>query len=160
MKNANTQLADATDDASLVSLVANGDHAAFERLMRLHNRRLYRVARAALRDDTEAQDALQDAYLAAYRSIRQFRGDASLSTWLSRLVLNECLGRLRRTQRREKVIPMVSSSVDPDAESASVRDADLPDRVFVRDQVRALIERKLDGLPEDFRLVFVLRSVE
>src|SRR5262245_35932779 len=103
MKSTNVQLANAVDDASLVSLIASGDHAAFERLMRLHNRRLYRVARAALRDDVEAEDALQEAYLAAYRSIRQFRGDASLSTWLSRLVLNECLGRLRRRQRREKV---------------------------------------------------------
>jgi RNA polymerase sigma-70 factor (ECF subfamily) len=148
----------AEDD--LVALVANGDHAAFERLMRRHNRRLYRVARAVLRDDAEAQDALQDAYLAAYRSMHRFRGDASLSTWLSRLVLNECLGRMRRTQRREKVIPMVSSGLDAYTESALARDADLPDHVFDRARLRALIERKLDALPEDFRLVFVLRCVE
>ena len=77
----------AIDDATAARRVAAGDRAEFERLMRAHNRRLYRLARAALRDDAEAEDALQDAYLSAYRSIAQYRGDAPLSTWLSRLVL-------------------------------------------------------------------------
>src|SRR5262245_52730039 len=95
------------DEASIVRGVVAGDHGAFTRLMRTHNRRLFRLARATLRSDVEAQDALQDAYLLAYRSMATFRGDAALSTWLSRLVLNECFARLRRTQRREKVVPMV-----------------------------------------------------
>src|SRR3954454_12373357 len=84
------------DDAALVRRIVAGDRRAFERLMRQHNRRLYRLARATLRDDAEAEDALQEAYLAAYRAIGSFRGDASLATWLSRLVLNEALSRLRR----------------------------------------------------------------
>ena len=91
------------DDRALVQRIVAGDRRAFERLMRRHNRRLYRLARATLRDDAEAEDALQDAYVAAYRSIAQFRGDAALGTWLSRLVLNECFARLRRTARRENV---------------------------------------------------------
>ena len=91
----------ADDDRSLAQRVGNGDRAAFEMLMRRHNRRLYRLARSMLRDDAEAEDALQDAYLSAYRSIGQFRGDAALSTWLSRLVLNECLARMRRQARRD-----------------------------------------------------------
>src|SRR5215469_16102087 len=90
----------AHDDATLLGRVAGGDRAAFEVLMRRYNRRLYRLARATLRDDAEAQDALQDAYLNAYRAIGSFRGDATLSTWLSRLVLNECGMRQRRSARR------------------------------------------------------------
>jgi len=77
--------------------------------MRTYSRRLYRVARAILRDDTEAQDVLQDVYVHAYRSMDGFRGESSLSAWLSRLVLNECYARLRRTRRREKVVAMVSA---------------------------------------------------
>jgi len=143
--------------ASIQSLRPN-DRAAFEQLMRQYNRRLYRLARAALRDDAEAEDALQDAYIAAYRSIDRFRGESSLSTWLSRLVLNECFGRLRRGARRQKVIPMVSSTQEMDA--VPEQDDAGPDRVLARSQMRALLERKLDNLPETFRLVFVLRSVE
>lgn len=147
------------DDASLAKRVAAGDRAEFERLMRQHNRRLYRIARAALRDATEAEDALQDAYFAAYRSIAQFRGDASLSTWLSRLVLNECFARLRRSARRQKVVPITGGSPG-EVDSVPARDLDAPDHTFARAQMRDLLERKLDELPEAYRIVFVLRSVE
>ena len=97
------------DEPSVIRRVASGDRAAFEVLMRRYNRRLYRLARASLRDDTEAKDALQDAYLCAYRSIGQFRGEAALLTWLSRLVLNECNARLRRSIRRENIVSIVSA---------------------------------------------------
>jgi RNA polymerase sigma-70 factor (ECF subfamily) len=146
------------DEAAIVRRIVAGDRQAFETLMRQSNRRLYRLARAVLRDGTEAEDALQDAYLAAYRSMEQFRGEASLSTWLSKLVLNECLARTRRHARRQNVIPLVSAAAEIDTVPAG--DADLPDRVAQRAQMRALLEAKLDELPEDFRVVFVLRSVE
>src|SRR5436309_4633374 len=106
------RLAADADDATLVRAILAGRREGFELLMRRHNRRLYRLARATLRDDAEAEDALQEAYLAAYRSIAQFRGDASLATWLSRMVLNECLGRLRKSARRQNVIPMVAGEDD------------------------------------------------
>jgi RNA polymerase sigma-70 factor (ECF subfamily) len=141
-----------------IESIQTGDRAAFEQLMRQYNRRLYRLARAALRDDAEAEDALQDAYIAAYRSLDRFRGDSTLSTWLSRLVLNECFGRLRRGARRQKVIPMVSPTQEMDA--VAEEESELPDQVLARAQMRTLLERKLDTLPEAFRLVFVLRSVE
>src|SRR5690348_11152800 len=138
--------------------IAGGDREQFTILMRQYNRRLYRLARATLRDDAEAEDALQDAYLAAFRSISQFRGEASLGTWLSRLVLNECLGRLRRSERRSKVVPIVS----PNAEMSAVPEETVaqPDRMAARAQIREVLEHKLDELPEAFRIVFVLRSVE
>jgi RNA polymerase sigma-70 factor (ECF subfamily) len=152
----------AIDDLSIVSRIRAGDRAAFELLMRRHNRRLYRLARATLRDDAEAEDALQDAYLSAYRSIGQFRGDAALVTWLSRLVLNECFARLRRTARRQRVIPLVewSTDVEVDAMALAAGDDNSPDKSAAVAEMRALLERKLDEMPEVFRVVFVLRSVE
>lgn len=146
------------DDLETARRVAAGDRRAFEQLMRRHNRRLFRLARATLRDDAEAQEALQEAYLAAYRGIGRFRGDATLVTWLSRMVLNECLARLRKQARRQNVIPMVPAG--DAAEAVHADEGDVPERALARAEMRALLERKLDELPEDFRVVFVLRSVE
>lgn len=160
-KTATAECSGADDDRSLACRVAAGDHQAFELLMRRHNRRLYRLARATLRDGADAEDALQEAYLAAYHSIGSYRGDAALSTWLSRLVLNECLGRLRRAKRRDKIVPIRGGDALETEQLVSM-DArkDAPDETTMRAEVRALIERRLDQLPEEFRLVFVLRSVE
>jgi RNA polymerase sigma-70 factor (ECF subfamily) len=151
---------DAEDDASLVRRVLSGDATAFALLMRRFNRRLYRVARAITRDSAEAEDALQEAYLHAYRSLGQFRGDSSLATWLSRLVVNECLGRMRRRTRRENVIPMTPSPADHEIEAVYSDEVGSPDVAADRAQMRAILERRIDALPETFRAVFVLRSVE
>jgi RNA polymerase sigma-70 factor (ECF subfamily) len=158
MPRMESTLTGSEDERSMAQRVAAGDGTQFEKLMRHHNRRLYRLARAALRDDAEAEDALQEAYLAAYRAMGRFRGESSLSTWLSRLVLNECLGRLRRGARRQRVMPIVSSALEINAVAGV--DTELPERVEARRQLRSLLESKLDELPESFRLVFVLRSVE
>src|SRR5262245_19004956 len=87
------------DDWELAGRVARNDQAAFETLMRRNNSRLFRVARAILRDDVEAEDTLQDAYLEAYRHISEFRGGARLATWLTRIVINRALMRLRQRKR-------------------------------------------------------------
>jgi RNA polymerase sigma-70 factor (ECF subfamily) len=152
----------ADDDTAVARRIAGGDVAAFERLMRLHNRRLFRLARATLRDDAEAEDALQEAYLAAHRAMPGFRGESSLSTWLSRLVTNECLARLRKRARRENIFPIGSLDAG-DSEEAGMTDMQetaSPPSMLVRAQMRALLERKLDALPLAFRGVFVLRAVE
>lgn len=146
------------DDSELVRRIVAGDQSAFELLMRRYNRRLYRIARSTLRNPSEAEDVLQDSYLLAYQSLHRFRGEASVATWLSRLVLNECYGRLRRDHRRQNVVPIVSAPTELDG-VADGADA-LPERVTDRAQFRALVEAKLDELPHDFRIVFVLRSVE
>jgi RNA polymerase sigma factor (sigma-70 family) len=150
----------AIHDRSMASSIVAGDASAFECLMRQYNRRLYRLARATLRDRTEAEDALQDAYLSAFRSMASFRGDASLGTWLSRLVLNECFARMRRNVRRENVIPMVSASRHVESTQMIVDQSDAPDSALGRAQIRDLLERKVDELPDNYRIVFVLRSVE
>jgi RNA polymerase sigma factor (sigma-70 family) len=148
------------DDLAMARRIAGGDRLAFELLMRRYNRRLYRVARATLHDEAEAQDALQDAYLRAFRSMHQFRGEAALSTWLTRLVLNECLGRLRRTARRQNVIPLISSNPEGALLAMAAPVTEQPDKSLGLAQMRALLERKLGELPEAFRVVFVLRAVE
>ena len=82
------------------------DPRAFERIMREHNRMLFRTARAILRDDAEAEDALQEAYVQAYHALASFRGEAKLSTWLARIVANEALQRLRKQTRRAEIVPL------------------------------------------------------
>lgn len=150
----------ASDELSLAQRIVNGDRCAFEVLMRRYNRRLYRLARASLRDDAEAKDALQDAYLCAYRCIGQFRGEAALSTWLSRLVLNECGARWRRALRRENIIPIVSADPCMEIFTRIPDSAESPDHCTARAQMRSILERKVAELPENLRLVFVLRSIE
>lgn len=147
-------------DAELVARVVSGDGAAFELLMRRHNRRLYRIARSVLRDDADAEDALQEAYLAAYRAIGSFRGEASLATWLSRLVLNHCLARRRREHRRASIVAIVPESPATDSQWDPGTEVETPDRALVRSELRELLERKVGELPEAFRTVFMMRCVE
>jgi len=128
--------------------------------MRRYNRMLFRTARAILRDDAEAEDALQEAYLQAYRSLGSFRGDAQLSTWLARIVANEALQRLRKQTRRAEIVPLQSAD---GAELEQVMDSDMnqaPDATAARGEMRRLLESQIDALPEAYRTVFVLRAVE
>src|SRR5262245_15355980 len=152
-----------SDEADLVERVVRDDPGAFETLMRRHNGRLFRVARSILRDDVEAEDALQDAYLDAFRHITGFRGDARLTTWLTRIVINHALMRLRRRRRDRVVVPFGKRpGVEPDQTEADVADEERrsPAETLVRDEIRRLLERKIDDLPVGFRTVFVMRDVE
>ncbi|MDN7674074.1 RNA polymerase sigma factor [Burkholderia oklahomensis] len=151
---------DADDERSLARRIAAGERSAFELLMRRYNRRLFRVARATLRSNADAEDALQEAYLSAYRSIGQFRGDATLLTWLSRLVLNECFARLRRQARRQRVAPIVDMNAESEIDAMSAHDPDPSYQAAARAELRGMLEQKLERLPYAFRIVFVLRSVE
>ena len=148
-------------DTALAEGVAAGDPVAFEALMRRHNRILYRVARSILRDDAEAEDALQLAYLHAYQGIAGFRGQSKLSTWLTRIVVNEALMRVRQRGREATVIALDNGPVDgPDRLEQPDLAEDRPDALAIRAQTRALIERGIDALPEAFRMVFILRALE
>lgn len=150
-------------DAELAAQVAAKDHGAFETLMRRHNGRLFRVARAILKDDRDAEDALQDAYLDAYRHIGDFRGDSELSTWLTRIVVNQSLMRLRR-QRKDRVIVPFQTGESRDSDQPEVempdKHAEAPSDAASRAEVRRLLERRIDELPLSFRTVFIMRDVE
>lgn len=149
-------------DIDLAARVASGDSAAFEPIMRRHNRMLFRAARAILKNDAEAEDALQEAYLAAYRAMHTYRGQAKLSTWLARIVINEALGRLRKHSREQLngfFTPDDAGDDRPEYQEDPMSQ-DAPENAAARAETRRLLERKLDELPATFRTVFVLRAVE
>ena len=151
---------DAPDEA-LAGRVAKGDAQAFEALMRRHNRAMFRTARAILHDDAEAEDALQEAYLQAYRTIGGFRGDAKFSTWLARVVANEALARLRKQVRRAAIVPLQGGveidQVNPTMENSMDKG---PESAARRAEMRKLLEKRIDALPGAYRPVFMLRAVE
>ena len=131
--------------------------------MRRYNGRLFRAARAILKDDADAEDALQDAWLEAYRHISDFRGDAQLSTWLTRIAVTQALMKLRKQKRAQRVVPFASHARhDEDDRPLDVADAraESPSDATLRAEVRRAIERRIDDLPLNFRTVFMLREVE
>lgn len=139
-----------SSDAELLRRIANGDTPAFAQLMRQHNRALFRAARAILRDDAAAEDALQEAWLHAYRALPSFRGEAKLATWLMRILINEALAR-RRKEQRYAAAPAAEDLTHPETgpESTAQR----------RELVRRL-EAKIGALPAAFRTVFLYLVVE
>jgi RNA polymerase sigma-70 factor, ECF subfamily len=152
----------ALGDMELVQLARQRDGTAFRAIMQRSNRRLYRIARAVMHDDSEAEDVVQEAYMRAFASLADFRGESSLATWLSRIVLNEALGRLRRLRptvdvtsietrqpSRGEVIPFPLESPQLD-----------PERTMAQRQIQILLERAIDDLPDAFRTVLVARVVE
>jgi RNA polymerase sigma-70 factor (ECF subfamily) len=148
-------------DAELSRRVARGEAAAFEALMRRHNRTLFRTARAVVRDDAEAEDALQEAYLHAYNAIGSFRGEAKLSTWLARIVANEALMRVRKRARRAEIVPLQPGASEKEINQIADTNMDgTPEILAQRSEMRRLLEAQIDSLPDDFRAVFVLRVVD
>jgi RNA polymerase sigma-70 factor (ECF subfamily) len=151
------------DDSELVARIARKDAGAFEHLMRRHNGRLFRVARAILKDDAEAEDALQEAYLQAYRHSGEFRGAAQAGTWLTRIVINQALMRARRHKRDRVVVPFDDDqTAEPAAGDSSMIDAtaESPATATLRSEIRRILERRIDELPLNFRTVFIMRDVE
>jgi RNA polymerase sigma-70 factor (ECF subfamily) len=153
----------ALTDTQLVDLARTGDETAIRMIIQRYNQRLFRTARAIIRNDAEAEDIVQATYVQAFTHLASFRGEAQLSTWLTRIIVNEALGRIRRQRKTaglEEIdmqmknhggqvlqFPMSPSASDPETELS-------------RSQARILLEHAVDGLPVDFRAVFVLRDVE
>lgn len=152
----------APTDTELATRAAQGDAIAFQLIMRRHNRLLFRTGRSILKNDDDAQDALQDAYLRAWRALGTFRAEARLSTWLVRIVANEALGRLRRRAGAQVIAfdtAIETGSAQEDT-SMHTESAEQPEGHAMRGETRKLIEAGIDALPEVFRTVFVLRAVE
>ncbi len=147
-------------EADLVHRATCGDVLAITQIIRMHNQRLYRLVRAVIRSNADAEDVLQEAYLSAFSNLSRFAGDASLSTWLSRIALNAALGRLRAQKRQKRAAP-ARSSTDADILPfpGPVPTAD-PERIMAQRQLLSLVEEATDALPETFRLVFVARVIE
>jgi len=152
---------DGVPESTLVARLRAGDARALEALMRRYNQRLFRVARAILKSDDDAEDAVQEAYLSAWRGIGAFRADARLATWLTRIVINASYARLRSRPSATVVSldDLPAGTLDAQ-ESPMSPPAEQPDDAAMRSQLRGLLERRIDALPEQFRTVFILRDVE
>ncbi|OWV72420.1 RNA polymerase subunit sigma [Rhizobium sp. R339] len=150
-------------DVDLVSLAKTGDESAIRALVQRHNRRLFRTARAVIRNDAEAEDVVQAAYVKAFINLAAFRGEAELSTWLTRIALNEALGRVRARKNTTALEEIDMQTTSPGGQllqfPSSLPAAD-PETELSRSQARHLLENAVDELPDDFRAVFVLRDVE
>ena len=144
----------ALPDEEIVPRILAGDTALFEVLMRRHNERVYRAARAILRDGREAEDVMQEAYVNAYTHLDQFDGRAQFSTWLTRIAVNEALARARKRGRYE---PLDTGSLETFMPISSAPD---PERQALGRELGALIESAVDKLGDGYREVFMLRQVE
>lgn len=148
---------DVLSDEEVVRRVRAGQIDLFEVLMRRYNQRVYRIARAVLRSDTEAEDVTQEAWVRAYAHLDQFAGRAEFRTWLGRIALHESWARARRGRRQE------SLETAPGAEDRKVKPespAPDPEKAAFDREVRSLVEAAVEGLPEIYRTVFMLRHVE
>ena len=149
----------ASDEADLVRRALARDAEAFRTIMQRYNRRLYRIARSVLRNGSDAEDAVQEAYVSAYTHLASYRGESSLAAWLSRITMNEALGRLR--QRRPTVDLATLESTRTEAEIIPFPlSNDDPERTMAQRQILQLVERATDDLPDVYRLVFVTRVIE
>jgi RNA polymerase sigma-70 factor (ECF subfamily) len=154
------------DDLTLMQQAAAGDMRAFDALMQRHNQRLYRAARGILRNEADAEEAVQEAWLKAYRHLHEFQGKAAPLTWLMRITINEALMCQRRNKSRDAIIQPVES--DEQMDHLIVTQGDFmnrlnpaqPDQLVSRTELRRLIEARIDELPDRYRAVFMLRGVE
>jgi RNA polymerase sigma-70 factor (ECF subfamily) len=142
-------------DEQVVARVRAGETQLFELIIRRHNQRIYRAARAILRDDAEAEDVMQDAYVRAYAHLHEFEGRAQFSTWLTRIAVHEALARLRRRRRFQ---PMDAESQETQSMPTAPRST--PEQQASDGEIRTVVEKAIDSLPDEFRSVFVLRAVE
>ncbi len=150
------QQRDVLTDDEVVARVLAGETALFEVIMRRHNQRLYRTVRAILGGDADAEDAMQDAYVQAYRNLAQFEGRSSLATWLTRIAVNQCLSRLRKHRH---IYP-----IDTELEMKMTEKMDDgrpgPEKQMLNREVRHVLELAIEQMPARYRSVLILRDVE
>lgn len=147
-------------DAELVKQVLDGEDEKFEFLMRRYNGMLFHLARGVLRDDAEAEDAVQETYIRAYTRLHQFQGPTGFSSWLGKIATNEAYGRFRRFARVTQLEESFSKQPTVIAGNFSAQGPAGPEFSAANNQMRQLLERSIDGLPDPYRVVFMLRGVE
>jgi RNA polymerase sigma-70 factor (ECF subfamily) len=148
-------------DAEIVARIRAGDRALFEILMRRHNQRIYRAARAVVKDEDEVEDVMQQAYINAYMHLDQFEDRSQFSTWLIRITLNEAFG--RRRKRQAESMSRVPSDIaeDPGAFMETITSSQPdPERQAYAQELHRMLEQAVDTLPETYRTVFMLRDIE
>ena len=149
------------DDAELARRARVRDDGAFRAIMQRHNRRLYRIVRGILRNDHEAEDLVQEAYVRAFTHLDGFRGDSSLGTWLARIAMNEALGRLRHDRATVDVATAEARQSQAQIiQFPLATTSDNPEQTMAQRQILQLVERATDNLPEIYRIVFITRVIE
>jgi RNA polymerase sigma-70 factor (ECF subfamily) len=153
---------DALADAELAQRCAARERGAIQHVIAANNQRLFRTAWSILKSRPDAEEAVQAAYLSAFANMASFEGRSALSTWLTRIVVNEALGRRRAEERRRRHLEQEGVALLDDYRDALMRgsDSDSPDVAVAREQIRKLLEKAVGELPDTFRTVFVLREIE
>jgi RNA polymerase sigma-70 factor, ECF subfamily len=147
------------DDEELARRASERDAMAFRTIMQRYNTRLYRIARSILRSDSEAEDVVQETYVRAFTHLRTFRGESSLGTWLSRIAMNEALGRLRRERPQVEWATVESGTAESTAfDLAAVKDN--PEQTMARQEIRRMVEMAIDRLPEKYRIILITRAIQ
>jgi RNA polymerase sigma-70 factor (ECF subfamily) len=145
-------------DEEIVTRLRAGDTGLYEVIMRRYNQRLFRIARTMLRSDDEAEDVMQEAYVRAYASLDQFAGKAKFSTWLTKISIHEALSRLQKRKRTQQGI---GGQNGDDQMMEAVKSLELdPEQQALRNEATSLLEQAVDALPDLYRSVFVLRTIE
>jgi RNA polymerase sigma-70 factor, ECF subfamily len=148
-------------DTELVRRALGRDEAAVRAIITANNRRLYRLARGILRNDSEAEDVVQETYVRAFTHLADFRGDSSLATWLSRIAMNEALGRLRRRRPGVEWSSLPEGTLEAQIIQFPLSSAASdPEKSMAQREIQHVVEHAIDELPEAFRLVFITRVVE
>jgi RNA polymerase sigma-70 factor, ECF subfamily len=151
----------AAGDTELVKRALARDEAAVRDIVKANNRRLYRLARGILRNDGEAEDVVQETYVRAFTHLADFRAESSLSTWLSRIAMNEALGRLRRERPGVEISSLPQGALEAQIiQFPLMSAADDPEKSMAQREIQHVVEGAIDELPEPFRLVFITRVVE
>jgi RNA polymerase sigma-70 factor (ECF subfamily) len=149
-----------TADAELVARARSRDEAAVRSIMQSNNRRLYRLARGILRNDSEAEDVVQETYVRAFTNLERFRGESSLSTWLARIAMNEALGRLRRQRPSVEWTSLSQGALEAQIIQFPLSSADDPEKSMAQREIQRVVEHAIDELPEAFRIVLITRVIE
>jgi len=156
-----SRVAVVSDDAQLVRRALARDGAAVRTIIEQNNRRLYRIARSVVRNDSDAEDVVQEAYVNAFTHLDSFRGDSSLATWLARITMNEALTRLRRASQTVSLETPTAHRVEAQIiKFPQTTTSDDPERTMAQREILRIVERATDNLPEIFRTVFVARVIE
>lgn len=149
-----------TSEAELIDRARGRDEAALREIMQANNRRLYRLARGILRSDSEAEDVVQETYVRAFTHLDGFRGESGLSTWLSRIAINEALGRVRSARPHVALGAVPEEALEAQIIKFPVSPAGDPERTMAQREIQRVVERAIDELPDVFRMVFVARVME
>ena len=147
-------------EAELIDRARSRDEAALREIMQANNRRLYRLARGILRSDSEAEDVVQETYVRAFTHLDGFKGESALSTWLSRIAINEALGRARSAKPHVELDSVPEEALEAHIIRFPVSFAGDPERTMAQREIQRVVERAIDELPDVFRMVFVARVME